>query len=184
MKTKVAHVDPLEARRARLIPAEENSALLRDPTPDAGFTHDSRWYSGDDLRTPYGRAPDAKKNVAVEETEERPSGREAFPSPYAGTEIVLPVMAEKATAADVRDAARLFTAEALVTIVDIMRNSCDPKTRMTAAEAVLNRAIGKPVAPVGALSAEDTAEMLGTIILPAKETDGIVEIGRVGAGNA
>ena len=136
----------------------------------------------------YRRANDrgVRSRVADEETEDRGPQREVISSPYADHEIVVPetLMGAGVDAKVLRDAARKFTAEALITVVNVMRKSVDPKVQMAAAEMVMNRALGKPVAPVGALSEEETREMLGTIVLPAKETEGTVVVGGLERGAA
>lgn len=48
----------------------------------------------------------------------------------------------------IRDLTRNFTAEALQTLVDIMRNSDNDATRVTACNSILDRAWGKPSATI------------------------------------
>lgn len=90
---------------------------------------------------------------------------EAFPAP-ARAHIV--INGDVSDAKALRDAARTYSAEALGYIVTVMRYSRDEKVKLQAADLILNRAIGKPVAPTGVMEGNELKEALGSIVLPEK----------------
>lgn len=65
--------------------------------------------------------------------------------------------------AHVRELARQHTAEAIATLVDIMRHGTSDRARVAAAEALLNRAWGHPTTPV---EAELKGEGLAAVLKP------------------
>lgn len=90
---------------------------------------------------------------------------EAFPQ---ATRAHVVIDGEVNDAKALRNAARHFTAEALGYIVTIMRFSRDEKVKLQAADLIMNRAIGKPVAPTGVMEGDELKEALGSIVLPEK----------------
>lgn len=100
---------------------------------------------------------------------------EAFPTPVSAHVVI---NGEVSDAKALRDAARTFSGEALAYIITVMRFSRDEKVKLQAADLILNRAIGKPVAPTGVMEGSELMAALGSIVLPEKRrTSDIVSEG-------
>lgn len=77
----------------------------------------------------------------------------------------------KATAS-IRDAAREYTAEALLTLAEVMRDAeAPPPARVSAANALLDRGYGKPSTVIGDEDG-NPAEMVHRIILEGVSAGG------------
>lgn len=107
-----------------------------------------------ELRRPETEVPSADYDFA-----------EAFPTPERAHIVI---DGDVSDAKALRDAARKHSAEALGYIVTVMRYSHDEKVKLAAADLILNRAIGKPVAPTGVMEGNELKEALGSIVLPEK----------------
>lgn len=69
----------------------------------------------------------------------------------------------KATA-DIRDAAREYTAQALQTLVDVMSDAKQPgPARVAASNAILDRGFGKPTQPLEHSGEMDLRSWLSTV---------------------
>lgn len=90
---------------------------------------------------------------------------EAFPVPVRPHVVI---NGDVSDAKALRDAARDYSAEALSYVITVMRYSRDEKVKLQAADLILNRAIGKPVAPTGVMDGNELKEALGSIVLPEK----------------
>lgn len=73
-------------------------------------------------------------------------------------------------ALEVRAYAQIFTKEAVDILVDMMRNSSDPKVRKSAADSILDRAIGKPSQDIE-LSGKDGAPIIPVINFSISQSD-------------
>lgn len=103
---------------------------------------------------------------------------EAFPVPVRAHIVI---NGDVSDAKALRDAARVYSAEALGYIVTVMRYSRDEKVKLQAADLILNRAIGKPVAPTGVMEGNELKEALGSIVLPDKRKRAVAPPTTLGA---
>ena len=67
---------------------------------------------------------------------------------------------------DVQDLARKFTRRAVLALARVIKESPDDRARIAASEALLNRAWGKPLQPVGG---EDGAPLVVQVVSYATE---------------
>lgn len=66
-------------------------------------------------------------------------------------------------AAEVRALAQEHSKEAIMLLVDLMRNSPDEKTRKAAADSLLDRGIGKPTQTISG-GEDDNGKALGVVV--------------------
>lgn len=146
----------------RLVPSSEHAALFIDPVGELGA--DARWVFENGQHRRISPA-EVAEFLAPSEEDLGYDFDEAFPEP---TRAHIVIDGDVSDAKALRDAARKHSAEALGYIVTIMRYSRDEKVKLTAADLILNRAIGKPVAPTGVMEGNELKEALGSIVLPEK----------------
>lgn len=97
------------------------------------------------------------------------SGKPPQPSDDARNDAGRPTLPD--TVADVRTAARMYTADALRTLDEIMMSkSADSRARSAAAVALIDRGWGRPAQAVTGENGEGPIKM-GLIVLPAERDD-------------